>query len=97
MKGSYSVDINAINIDISDVFEYFKSFVKVKNLDAPLEIEELQNHKSKTSNLIFYLLSIEPSISLEVNKAIICYDMTKLMMLGPIARALFVILCFGVN
>ena len=91
------MDLKEINVDISDVFEYFKSYNKARDLDAPLTIEELQDYNSKTSNFIFYLMSLEPSIGVEVNRAIISYDMSKLSMLGPIARALFVILCFGIN
>ena len=79
------------------MFEYLKDSIKVNDLEIPLTIEELQNLKSRTCNLIMYLLSIEPSITVDINKAIIFFDMTKLMMLGPITRALFVIMSFGVN
>lgn len=79
------------------MFEYLKSSIKVNDLNSPLTTEELQDQRSKTSSLIMYLLSIEPSITLEINRAIICFDMTRLMMLGPITRALFVIMSFAVN
>lgn len=46
-------------------------------------------------NIFLYILSLEPSIGAELNRAIICFDQRKTSMLGPLARVLFVILSAG--
>ena len=64
----------------------------VENSDIPLTSDDYSDPSSASISLILYLFSVEPAFYDEICKASLQNDMAKLIMLGPISRALVEIL-----
>ena len=54
--------------------------------------EKYTDPESKVVRLILWLLTIEPSFYADLNESCIKKDESKLMMIGPFARAIYLIL-----
>ena len=73
----------------------FKSVIDlsdVGNPEEPLTAEDYGDPSRASISLILYLFSVEPAFYAEICRAALDMDMSKLVMLGPIARALSEIL-----
>ena len=57
--------------------------------------EKYTDLESKTVRLVLWLLTIEPSFYADLNEACIKMDETKLPMIGPFARVIYLILKFA--
>ena len=73
----------------------FKSVIELSDVqdpDEPLTAEDYSDPSRASISLILYLFSVEPAFYAEVCRAALAMDMSKLAMLGPMARALSEIL-----
>lgn len=74
------------------VFKLIVDLSDVSNPDEPLSIEDYSDPSGAQISLILYLFSVEPAFYHEICNASLEHDITKLIMLGPTARALSEIL-----
>lgn len=73
------------------MFDFFLEVIEHEDFTRPLTHAELDDPENKTLCIILYILSLEPSFLADLNYAQMNMDESKLMMLGPLSRALFVI------
>jgi hypothetical protein len=73
------------------MFDFFLEIIEHEDFTRPLTHSELDDPNNKSLCIILYILSLEPSFLADLNYAQINLDESKLMMLGPLSRALFVI------
>ena len=81
-----------LELQAMSTFKLIVELSDVQNPEQPLTEEDYSDPEGATVCLILYLFSTEPAFYRAICQASIENDMSKLIMLGPISRALSSIL-----
>jgi len=91
MKKCPKKELELYKNQYSSIFEKLILLADLKNNGKN---EQYTDPESKTVRLILWLFTIEPSFYADLNDASIEQDEQKVEMLGPFARAIFLVLTF---